>query len=76
MTLNPLNWLHWLADLWHAQKRSIDMDILWPTCKSEAEKAGLTMDHAKAAFAFHAFNDNAWLVLGEEEIKRRIGELV
>jgi len=38
------------------------MVILWPICRREAND----LDHAKAAFAVHAFNDPAWLELGED----------
>ena len=47
---------------WHARQRRIDMVILWPICRREAND----LDHAKAAFAVHAFNDPAWLELGED----------
>jgi hypothetical protein len=47
---------------WHARQRRIDMAILWPICRREAN----ALDHAKAAFAVHAFNDPAWLELGED----------
>ena len=67
--------IRWLLDWWHARQRSIDMQILWPTCCEQATKAGLTLDHAKAAFAVHAFHDEAWLCLGEDEITRRIDAL-
>jgi hypothetical protein len=56
---------------WRAHQRQIDLDILWPACKAEAAD----LDHAKAAFAVHAFNDRAWLVLGEDEIIRFIEDL-
>lgn len=41
---------------WRCRQRSIDLQILWPSCCELAP----TLDHAKAAFAVHAFNDNAW----------------
>lgn len=47
---------------WHARQRQIDLDILWPICVRGAND----LDHAKAAFAVHAFNDPAWRELGEE----------
>ena len=59
--------MHW----WRARQRAIDLDILWPTCIAEAPD----IDHAKAAFAVHAFHDPAWLALGPDEIIRRIEEL-
>jgi hypothetical protein len=47
---------------WHARQRRIDLDILWPICRREAND----LDHAKAAFAVHAYHDPAWLELGDE----------
>ena len=47
---------------WHARQRQIDLDILLPICVRGAND----LDHAKAAFAVHAFNDPAWRELGEE----------
>ncbi len=63
--------LNWIRDWWHARTRKLDLEILWPTCKRLAP----SMDHARAAFAYHAFHDAGWLALGEEEIERRIEEL-
>lgn len=70
-----MNPLHWLIDLWRWQQRRVDLMVLWPTCKREAVNQGLTMEHAKAAFAYHCFHDYAWTYLGEEEIARRIDRL-
>ncbi len=50
----------WPIGLWYARCRSIDLQILWPTCREHARD----LTHAKAAFANHAFNDRAWLFLG------------
>jgi hypothetical protein len=47
---------------WHARQRRIDLDVLWPICRREANN----LDHAKAAFAVHAYHDPAWLELGED----------
>jgi hypothetical protein len=47
---------------WHVRQRRIDLDILWPICRREAKD----LDHAKAAFAVHAYHDPAWLELGDE----------
>ena len=60
--------MRWLRRMWHKRQRGIDLQILWPACKSKAPD----MDRAKAAFAVHAFNDDAWLELGEPEICRII----
>lgn len=62
---------NWIARWYSARLRKIDLQILWPICLKQAKD----LDHAKAAFAVHAFNDPAWLRLGEEEIKRRIDAL-
>jgi hypothetical protein len=49
--------MRWLRNWWWARQRAIDMQILWPTCKKQA----VDLDHAKAAFAMHAFADPAWV---------------
>ena len=56
---------------WYARLRKIDMQILWPECVKVAH----TLDEAKAAFAYHAFNDPAWTFLGEDEIVSAIDSL-
>lgn len=66
-----MKWLNWLADIWHARQRSVDLDVLWPTCKAQAPD----MYTAKLVFSMHAFQDEAWTCLGEAEIRRRIDEL-
>lgn len=45
-----------LAPMWRKRQRSIDVSILWPACVDQAAD----LDHARAAFAVHAFNDSAW----------------
>ncbi|MDA8119177.1 MAG: hypothetical protein M0Z85_03815 [Gammaproteobacteria bacterium] len=57
---------------WWSRQRSIDMDILWPACKQQARD----IDHARAAFAVHAFQDPAWIDhYGKQGLIRVIGEL-
>lgn len=56
---------------WAKRQRAVDIRILWPACKDNAPD----LDHARAAFAYHAFNDSAWLILGEREISRMIDDL-
>jgi hypothetical protein len=56
---------------WRARQRDVDMEILWPICLREAGD----LDRAKAAFAFHAMNDPAWLCLGEERLLAFIDRL-
>jgi hypothetical protein len=51
-----------IVSWWHARQRRIDLDVLWPICRREANN----LDHAKAAFAVHAYHDPAWLELGED----------
>jgi hypothetical protein len=53
--------MNWLKSLWYRHLRRIDMQILWPACVEKAPD----LEHARAAFALHAFNDPAWLALGE-----------
>jgi len=56
---------------YNERRRSLDLEILWPICKEQAQN----MDHAKAAFAYHCYNDPAWKALGDDEIYRRIDAL-
>ena len=60
-----------LKGLWYRRCRAIDLAILWPACLEHAE----TLDHAKAAFAVHALNDEAWLFLGQDEALKIIEAL-
>lgn len=73
---------------YHAMRRQIDVKVLWPQCCCEAYGVGATVsvtcvgvqvvepiDHARRAFAIHAMSDNAWRVLGADEICRRIDAL-
>lgn len=63
--------MRWLMNWWRARQRRMDLELLWPECRAVAAD----LDHAKAAFAMHAFHDRAWLALGDDEIKRRIDAL-
>ena len=64
--------MKWLMNLWHATNRKTDMLTLWPACKDHAE----SLDHAKAAFYFHASNDPAWTNhYTEEELIAYVDEL-
>lgn len=63
--------IRWLLEWWYERQRRLDILILWPQCKNVAP----TIDLARAAFAFHAFRDPAWLALGEDEIRRSIDAL-
>ena len=56
--------IRWFLGLWYARLRRIDIELLRPTCRDQARN----IDHAKAAFAVHAFNDRAWLFLGHDKI--------
>lgn len=63
--------MSWLLGLWYTRLRRMDLLILWPICCTNARD----LDHAKAAFAVHAFNDSAWLWLGHDEIVNAIDKL-
>jgi hypothetical protein len=64
--------IRWIRGVWWKRQRAIDLDILWPACKAQAPD----IDHARAAFAVHAFNDPAWARhYGEAGLCRAIGEL-
>jgi len=56
---------------WHRRQRAVDLGLLWPECRKQSPN--LTV--ARAAFAVHAFNDPAWLELGDEKIIETIDEL-
>ena len=71
-----------LRKWWYARCRRIDLDILWPIClrahssvDTSNTRIEYDLDHALAAFAYHCFNDPAWLELGEDELVRRIDAL-
>lgn len=64
-------WLGWLEEWYHKKQRHYDTTILWPAIKRQSDD----IDSCRAAMALHCFHDTAWLYLGEDEIKRRIGEL-
>lgn len=64
--------IKWIIEKWHAHQRAIDLKILWPICCEMTHD----LEHAKAAFAVHAFEDEAWTCLGHEEIVAQIDALV
>lgn len=61
----------WILARWYARCRALDLEILWQSCKAQAPD----LDHAKMAFAVHAYNDPAWMSLGRDEVYRRIDQL-
>ncbi|HEX5426638.1 MAG TPA: hypothetical protein VFW94_24210 [Candidatus Acidoferrales bacterium] len=63
--------LKWLREKWYAKVRQTDLKLIWPACRKHAAD----LDHAKAAFSIHAFQDKAWLALGEDGIKSFIDAL-
>lgn len=63
--------IRWIRCLWYKRLRAIDILILWPACKEKAP----TLDHAKAAFATHAFRDPAWQFLDDAAIYKIIDAL-
>ncbi len=56
--------IRWLRQRWYARCRALDLKLLWPSCRTNARD----VDHARAAFAMHAFSDPAWQSLGEAGI--------
>jgi hypothetical protein len=56
--------IRWLLRPWRAHLRRIDLRILWPECKAQAQAQGQAgipaLDLARAAFAAHAFHDPVW----------------
>jgi hypothetical protein len=64
-----VKFLSWFRDRWWARQRAVDLQILWPTCKGHAPD----LDHARAAFAVHAFQDPCWVDhYGEDQLKHVI----
>lgn len=63
--------MNWLRKWWYKRQREVDLQILWPACVLNAP----SLYDAKAAFAAHAYNDPAWISLGEDEIYQRIEAL-
>ncbi len=62
----------WLRNLWWARQRKIDLMCLWPACVRQARD----LDHARAAFAVHAFNDPAWIgYYGHAKLVEVIGDM-
>jgi hypothetical protein len=54
------------------RRRDFDLKALWPSCKKQANN----IDHAKAAFAIHVFNDSAWTdYFSQDELKAFIDAL-
>lgn len=41
---------------WRKRQRQIDIDILWPTCKEQANN----ISHARGIFYIHCMMDEAW----------------
>ena len=61
----------WVLSPYYARMRKLDLAILWP----ELVKHAVDLDRAKAAFASHAFHDNAWLSLGWDTVYQLIDKL-
>jgi hypothetical protein len=64
-----------LARCWYPITREIDKRVLWPACREIAIEHGKGLHHARGAFYIHASRDPAWLVLGHDEVLRRVNEL-
>ena len=58
---------HFLAK----RARNLDLKILWPACVAKSPN----LEHAKAAFKIHAFNDSSWLILPPGKIHEIIDAL-
>ena len=64
--------IEWLGKWWRKRQRAIDLEILWPQCCELAPD----LDHAKAAFAMHAFHDHAWTAdYSHDELKDYIDQM-
>jgi hypothetical protein len=76
--------IQWLMRTWRRRQRKIDVDILWPICKREAEADMWRTEHpqltaldcAKGAFMVHCALDSAWTAdFSEAEIAAMVDEL-
>lgn len=63
--------IRWLQRWWWRRQREFDLRVLWPECKRQS----IDLDHARAAFALHAFQDPAWVREYEYNLIKVIGEL-
>ena len=61
----------WFTRRSQRKARDIDLRYLWPALKILSPD----LRTARAAFALHAFRDNPWRALGENEITRIIETL-
>jgi hypothetical protein len=48
--------IQWPFKIWREAQRRVDLTTLWPECK----KYSHDLEHAKAAFYYHAVRDPAW----------------
>lgn len=64
--------MRWIKNWWYARQRQVDIKILWPECVRYSPN----LEMAKAMFEVHAYNDFAWMVLGEEAVEKIIDGLV
>jgi len=65
-------WVKSIAAKGRKKRRAIDTQIFWPACKRKAQ----SIASARAAFAYHAMNDNAWTRdMSENEIIAFVKEL-
>ena len=68
--ISDLKW--WLFSHWNRRRRNIDIEILWPSCKSKAKD----LDKARAVFRFHTSLDPAWSDLSDDQINDIVDRLV
>jgi hypothetical protein len=63
--------LTYVSGLWKARQRQLDIKILWPACKKQAD----SIEKARRVFLYHALSDSAWSVFTDQEIINIIGNL-
>lgn len=63
--------LNVLLEPWHRRQRRYDALYLWPAMLREV----VDLEHARAAFAYHASIDSAWKHLSAEKTLREMDEL-
>jgi hypothetical protein len=60
--------MFWIVRWWRKWQRNVDLEILWPVCKTKARN----LEDAREAFLLHAKLDPAWQDMSEQEVLRML----
>lgn len=63
--------LDWIFNWWRRRQRKVDMEILWPSIRSQSQN----LSRAKLAFRMHINMDPAWQDLSDDEIENVMEKL-